>query len=576
MLSISIQNPLPHEVLNEICHAALCPDRSGSRGLKTLASLARTCRLFHEPAINTIWRSISNILTLIRMLPEDLRLETRIKTSRDDFASRYFRTRLRQPVQSDFARLKHYARRIEHILYANTCLIPPDVFSALATHFPTGTVLLPNILTLTYRYLVSPPSDLSPSLQILFGPKLDSVRVIGVASGPVSTELRAKAESFDCIRALARICPKLSALSVRMEPEPKLPLITVIPEMITAFQDLTRVFVGRILLDFPAIFHLASLQNIQILHACLSEGITQADVLSLTNGQAGYFPSLKKISLNHRSLSFFTSLLKLVSSPHLDQVILSTPELSDVACTSEDVIELLIELSHHTVLTCISVSVDAPVTGARFDSMTFMPLLALSCLRVLEIDIAHPLDIVDELVASMAFSWRSLTRLSLGVAAPPRSQPDLAALVPTRAPTLFSLVSFALFCPQLERLGLPLDTHLWHDLCAPYPLERRGGAVLSGLTVLDVGLSVVQSDAVSVAAFLSDMFPGLEELRTAWWAVSEENMGGNLPGLGSLTDIVASWEQVADLVVELGVVRRQEWDWAAARGKDQSEEDAKP
>lgn len=94
MPSISIQNPLPREVLNEICHAVLCPDRPWNEGLKTLASLARTCRLFHEPAINVIWRDIPDLLPLIHTLPEDLWLETHIKTLRNDRVSRHFKTQL--------------------------------------------------------------------------------------------------------------------------------------------------------------------------------------------------------------------------------------------------------------------------------------------------------------------------------------------------------------------------------------------------------------------------------------------------------------------------------------------------
>ncbi|PIL35649.1 hypothetical protein GSI_02379 [Ganoderma sinense ZZ0214-1] len=577
MASISIPSSLPREVLNEVCFAALRPHRDAT-GLQTLTSLARTSRLFHEPAVNAIWRHVPNVLTLIRTLPEDLWLQTRITNDiRNDLVARYFRTRLgksfkRPPVKSDFARLKHYAHRIERILYANTCLIPPAVLNALAAHFPAGT-FLPNIRSFAYQYLIPPPSELNHSLEILFGLKLERIYVIGAASGPIGTKLSPNAESFDCIRALARICPKLSRLSIRLEPKPKRPLITVVPEMITAFQDLTYVFVSHILLDLPAILHLASLQNLEVLNAYLSDNIPQSNGLSLTSispsRQAGYFPSLKNMSLEHRSLSLFTLLLKLVSSPDLDEVMLSIPETSDATCTSEDVSELLVELSLHTALTRITVSVDSssPVTGPRFDSTTFTPLLALPGLCILDIDIAHPVDIDDELIASMAATWSDLTQLSLGVARP-HSHTDISAFLATRTPTLFGLVPFALFCPHLEWLGLPLDTNLWSDPYAQNRLERRPGcgARLSQMTALDVGLSVVY-DPVAVAAFLSDLFPELNGAWTAWQEVKDEEMSADLLILGRPRDLAAKWSQVADLVIQFAAVREQEEIYRQAHGQ---------
>ncbi|KAI1797196.1 hypothetical protein LXA43DRAFT_910382, partial [Ganoderma leucocontextum] len=550
---------LLHEVLNKVCHAILRPH--WGEGLETLTSLARTC----EPAVGAIWKTIPDISVIIYTLPQGLWLETHIEITGDENLYRFFRRRLsfqRPPVQSDFAKLKHYAHLIRHVTYPNTCFIPPDILSALAIHFPAGT-LLPNIRTLVYRYLASPQSDPNQSLPVLFGPKLRSLNLICSAPCQMDVE-RAGAKIFDCIRALPCMCPGLSALNVRMDPERKLPLITVVPDIIPSFQDLTHVLVNRIGLDFSAISHLARLQNLNTLNAYLFDEVTtQADVQSLASTSTSrpvYFPSLQEIWLTHRFLSLCTSLLKLVSSPDLDEVMFSTSKESGFNCTSEDVSELCLELSSHPSLTCIIVSVNSPVTGPRFDSTTFKPLLMLPHLSVVDIDIAHPIDIDGELIAYMAFIWRKLTRLSLCVArAPsPLSQLDpVAAFYP--AATLLDLVSFALWCPELQWIGLPVNTDLSRVVDVLETRPGRGTALSE--MFLDVGLSAAH-DPVPVAAFLSDLFPGLQGVRTAWRGVREEDMNADLERyVGRRRNIVARWNEVAELVGDFTTVRKQERNW---------------
>ncbi|KAG0709191.1 hypothetical protein DFH29DRAFT_778848, partial [Suillus ampliporus] len=42
----------------------------GNVGQKTLAALARTCRLFHEPALDVLWGDLYFPHPLIRCLPD--------------------------------------------------------------------------------------------------------------------------------------------------------------------------------------------------------------------------------------------------------------------------------------------------------------------------------------------------------------------------------------------------------------------------------------------------------------------------------------------------------------------------
>ena len=72
------------EVLSEIFQHIFSNPYSGYRmeddrsnlhhdkiALGTLAGLARTCKTFHEPALNHLWRALPSLIPLIQCLPPD-------------------------------------------------------------------------------------------------------------------------------------------------------------------------------------------------------------------------------------------------------------------------------------------------------------------------------------------------------------------------------------------------------------------------------------------------------------------------------------------------------------------------
>lgn len=543
-------NLLPREVLYEVCNTLASRHSSTRSSLlrgeprqrrKALASLARTCRLFHEPAASALCSTAYNIHILIGTLPEDLWLEDALNDSgglqpvrtswlfhNDPSANLVLgKPFSRPPVQSDFARLKYYAQHIKHITYASTSLIAPHILDALATHFPAGT-LLPNIRTLSCHWFMPRSSETYQLLQTFIGPKLRSLHLI---SSPASSDRRQPAaDDLDCMRTVPSICPTLSQLSVQMEFQPTAQGITILSEVVRGFQDLTSFHVPGIPLDFKAISHLAKLQNLKTLYASLSDSITKDDYqssISTSSVVQPPFPSLRTLHLENRFLFPCTLLLQTVFSPVLDMVDINTSSVFGFYCTSEDVAELCTELSYHPSLTSITVAVHTMLTGASLNRKTFEPLLLLPNLETLDLDLAHELDIDNGFLMAMAAAWPKLRRLEFCVDHPLW---DSSPYAPSA--TLFGLVPFAVLCPHLRILGMPVDTNTTYRI-PPRLLERRPGlgapAAGSHVYHLNVGLSVVR-DPVPVAAFLSDVFPKLIEVFTAWTDDMEGDMSEDLDG----------------------------------------------
>ncbi|KAI1798257.1 hypothetical protein LXA43DRAFT_1078464 [Ganoderma leucocontextum] len=560
-------NSLPREVLDEICRALSHPPFStlrseGRKRRQTLASLARTCCFLHEPAVCALWHTIHNIRILTRTLPEDLwpgSLLPDLVGAQSPFS--------RPPVQSDFARLKHYAHRIKHITYASTSLIALNILDALAIHFPPGT-LLPNIRTLRCRWFTSMSSETYQLLllQALVGPKLRSLHLICSVRAPSQAHPEPPGpDNLDCMRTLPRICPALSELTIRADLDSSAPHIAVLSDVIRGFQDLTSVVVRGIPLDFEAILHLATLRNLKTLHANPSDSIIKANYQSLISTSTGvqtYFPSLQMLHLNNRFLFLCTLLLTIVSSPVLDAVTFTTSPVFGFYCTSKDVTDLCVELSRHTSLTSITVAVHSMLTGACLDRTTFKPLLLLPNVRHLDINVGHMIAIDNAFLNDMALAWRKLVRLEFCVEHPCCDRDGYSP-----ATTLLGLIPFALLCPELEVLGIPINTDM--STMPPNLLERcpGRGAVASNVYQLEVGLSIV-NDPVPVAAFLSDLFPNLRRVYTAWTDDMEDAMDGDI---GTPEEIRERWDEVALLVGSFRNVRRQERIWAAAHGKSQSD-----
>lgn len=150
--------------------------------------------------------------------------------------------------------------------------------------------------------------------------------------------------------------------------------------------------------------------------------------------------------------------------------------------------------------------------------------------------------------------WRSLRLLYLGTEHPCKDYMPRA--------TIFGIAMLALGCHDLEMLGLAIDTR---DEQWPRALRRVASVGQTTLQTLDVGYSRL-SDPMPIAAFLSDVFPWLEDVTSAW---STSLLYGLEPDeRRDAESLKERWDEVSWMIPSLAQVREEERNWVMDHGQE--------
>ncbi|KAJ7625503.1 hypothetical protein FB45DRAFT_67399 [Roridomyces roridus] len=172
---------------------------------------------------------------------------------------------------------------------------------------------------------------------------------------------------------------------------------------------------------------------------------------------------------------------------------------------------------------------------------TLRPLLALTELVTINVTVPFGLCLDDAFVSEMAAAWPLVQHLTL------RRPYVLGEPSPPSLVTVSSLTVFALRCPDLRSLAIPLsDT-------PPEPVEEPPQSLRPKQTVLTL-LEVMDSHIQKpfpVAAYLSSVFPNIRFVATTRQAM---DLGDNDP---APQDAEASkrWKQVQELIPLLVGIR---------------------
>ncbi|KAF9468375.1 hypothetical protein BDZ94DRAFT_1246630 [Collybia nuda] len=464
------------EILDNICFQLATDIIEG--GSSSLSALARTCRAFHDTALDHLWSDINDITPLVNCMPLDL---WGIELNEVEELSRPI-------VDHDWIRFREYSRRVKSISVDEDPQCSVDVYRLLSE--ATGDrPLLPNV-----KKVIWSPHDYAYLLQlhVVMGPKVIDLTLpldhVGMEYG--------EEERFEVIRNLASAYPHLQHVDLTYS-QNTLEEVDLVSSVVCSWAHLRTLEVNT--LSPAALVHLASLPYLQRLS--FADVDTETPLENFPQPSAPIsFPALQYLAIIATKLSSCSSLIETMQSCALKEINIEVYGHQLVTGWRH----LFLALKNH----CKASS----LTSAHFRECSFPPLPENMAEYTGTIDTIQPLlsfpnlssvrmpfpqtIITNSAAETMAVAWPRLKQLVL---LPwnhmQQHQPCL---------TLQGLIPFVNHCPELESLSLTLDALLIpsnHSKIENSHFQNGGkGPVL----LLDSDGSMIESQQ-EVATFLSTL-----------------------------------------------------------------------
>ncbi|KAF8994457.1 hypothetical protein BDQ17DRAFT_1430991 [Cyathus striatus] len=507
----------------------------------TLASLARTCRMFEEPALDVLWHSLNGFYPLAKCLPSN------VWDEKEDGSGKY--VELTQPLNPiDCSRLLHHARRVRCFVagywfhgYRNKKRVDVSIYQALQVVMH-NTKLLPNVQEITWSCGMG--LDISPFIQMFLGPNLTKINFH--FSPPVSSvELTVILVLREHYPLLENVTFSYSVDASSLSIESPRQVTELISSSVFQWKNLKNLFVPN--LTYTALVRLSQLQNLQKL-TIENHQLDNVEPVTMKGG----FPALIYIAiLGCGRIMGFISLLKLMDYSPVRNILVNIEKIETSSSLENVFFSINQHCCHHT-LAALNFGDGCGEHGRDFitrtrdemvESKVLKPLLDFPNLRHITIRPARGFDFTDSIMAKeIAGSWKKAEHLTL------QARPFTRATSPSKF-TLLDLIPFAENCPKLIFLGLPLDASNPPRIDEEnLPCSRARETKLSQLLVGD---SPVKNPAL-VAATLSGIFPALKRIKT----IEEQESGSNADGADH-----KAWKQVEELLQVFDAVRKQERSW---------------
>ncbi|KAJ7618454.1 hypothetical protein FB45DRAFT_167924 [Roridomyces roridus] len=497
--------------------------------------LARTSKIFLEPALDIIWGRLGYLHPLVKCMPETLWEE------RHQGETGQKVIRLRRPILcEDLDRLLFYSVRVKDLYIPHEAvkrveLVHREVMQALTMALGSSQAFMPILSRLTWN----PVRDV-PFMHRLLGPNIQNLFI----------ELDQANTSLSLLPQLKASCPQVTSLTLGFsEPAVRQSTLIALSSAVCGLYHLTKLTIPN--LNLPGFVHISQLPSLT--HLVLSAA-EQPGTLQLSQLPYPAFPAFEYLSLACESPTFCAELVKTVSSPHFDNVHIrclknwTTIEWKEVftslaGCRALDSIEVSQSCEHVR-------AEDAALYTLSGD--TIRPLLALEAMASLGLQIYPGLVVKDEFLAEMAVAWPKLRSLELSTEILVTGQP--------RA-TLACLIPFARHCPRLHTLGIRMQSDEIPEF-SQVPGER----LEHSLDTLYVGTSPIwdlSEDVGKIAAFVSNLFPHIQGVHASDHTSTEE-----------LCRYSDSWSRVSELVPVIASVRSQEKEfWTQELGAEEEFEE---
>ncbi|KAJ7635234.1 hypothetical protein FB45DRAFT_830849 [Roridomyces roridus] len=479
------------------------PWAHGSEAKRDLASIARTCKTFRDPALDILWRRQTSLRPALLLFPEDLWVSR-------ERGKRGFKEFRREIVPSDWERPVLYFGRVRCLVIDSYDQSPPDssyfmarleMLKGLLLRCPTSQ-LFPNLQQLQWLETWYP--TVLPVLETLSAPRLTTM---GFSPGWSEDEL-------DALRNLGNAWPDLTDIVINHSSRRDFDsaIVAAIHDGIRPLSRLRSFDTANI--NAEILLHLSRLPHLRSLSSYMAgfKFHFHPDVAELS-GSVPAFPALEEISgfispeiliqilsamgesrLTSIDAYFFTS-----EGIELPKISTTTALYTAIAdhCSPSNLTRLYIEDDW----------VDAPSDlipdEFAFGDYAIRPdtlqiLKPFTNLTMLTLESFHGFDIDDATVLNLAQAWTKLEKLSLGCVGPNRS--------PNFWPhaSMLSLEYLAFFCRQLKDLRLLFNATETRTLSNSFDRYSPQHT----LRWLSVDFSPV-GEAEGVRQFLKELFPSL-------------------------------------------------------------------
>ncbi|KAJ6545450.1 hypothetical protein B0H19DRAFT_1380084 [Mycena capillaripes] len=390
---------------------------------RALAALACTSKIFHEAALDALWRyQNSGIMNLIRCMPGDL------WESIEDGDGNVILKPCRTVVASDWERVLKYAHRVKSLhceSLSDTELLP--VYDVLEQYF-LGDYLLPDLECLEWEHW---DSAYSPFIQLFLGPRVTSITLGTMDDGPCPA-----------LAMVRQTCPGLTSLVVDAVREGSED--SEHRELSQLVRALTRVESLELqTIDSEALRYLGHLPTLKNLCFTFHHSVAFDDV-----PDSSMFSGLcKVICYCNGAIAPLLAFLRTWNNPHLNSFYAFIYD-----CRGSEEIEQLYQLlaSHCVHDHLVKLKLQILRHGIVYrPNHIFHHLFCFTRLTLVEIRVPVGYDISDATISDMARAWPNIEQLSLGWS------PEY--YYHTQRCTLLALVSFARHCPRLREVSIPLD-----------------------------------------------------------------------------------------------------------------------
>ncbi|KAJ7052010.1 hypothetical protein C8F01DRAFT_1172729 [Mycena amicta] len=482
---------------------------------RTLAALARTCRLFEGPAADQLWREpgSATLRYILGCFTADL-FETVTVSGK-------LTLRLLRPVLlSDWERPRRYCDRVRVYAcgynYQSTPFREDETLSLLLIWLPDG-FLFPKLENLVLEFVLSGDQHLTLLLfRHLLSPRLKSIDF----RTPTPLVL-------SVLPAITQRALTLTELRFgKMPANPYTPADhATIFSFVRSLNHIRHLTIPA--LDRDTFIHVARLDSLQELDVeGLSDGVDPSALLPIES-----FVDLKYITLSDADMVTATRLLHLLSDSPLERINVASKDFTPSASVSAFYSGIAAHIRRSSLREFHHTWAD---DGCEIGLEMLSSLCSFSQLTTVYIHSTGGFDLNDQSLAPLARAWPSMRSFSLQH---PSSDAEL---------TLAALLPFAQYCPELTFIEMTFDTTIIPSSTSTSSGERIKRPELGQL---GVGLSRLDK-AFPVARFLSAVFPNLGVVYNTWEEADEEDQ--------EAADVMnARWQEVQELIPQLVEVRAE-------------------